>query len=108
MFQHETRLMGANSVFARVQTLHHPAEKLDELTEAGREQLPTAHELPGFKGFYFLIDRDNEKALVISLWESEEDLRQLEANTALRERTAERAGITPPSSEVFEVALQAT
>ena len=61
-------------MFARVQTIHQPAEKLDELTKLAREQLPAAPELPGFSGFYFLIDRDNEKALVISLWETEEDL----------------------------------
>lgn len=95
-------------MFARVQTLHDSLDKLEVLIEAGRAQLPAAHELPGFKGFYYLIDRENEKAMVISLWETEKDLRQLEANTALRERTAAEAGITPPPSEVFEVALQAS
>lgn len=95
-------------MFARVQTFHQPADKLEELTEFFREQLPAAHELSGFKGSYYLIDRDNEKALLISLWETEEDLRQLEANTAQRERTAAQAGIKPPPSEIFEVALQAT
>ena len=74
-------------MFARVQTVHQPAEKLDEMTKLAREQLPAAHELPGFKGFYYLIDRDNGKALVISLWATEEDLHQLEANNAsMRER----------------------
>ncbi len=96
------------SVFARVQTLHQPADKLEGVTEAGREQLPALRELSGFKGCYCLIDRDNENALVISLWETEEDLRQFEAPTALRERTAAQVGITPPPSEIFEVALQAT
>lgn len=94
-------------MFARVQTLHHPIDKLEELAETGREQLPTAHQLAGFSGFYYLIDRVNEKALVISLWESEQDLRRLEADTAARERTAARAGIEPPPSEIFEVVLQA-
>lgn len=36
-------------MFARIQTLHQPAEKLDELTNVVRKQLPAAHELPGFK-----------------------------------------------------------
>jgi len=94
-------------MFARVQTIHQPAEKLDEMTKIAEQQLPSAHELPGFRGFHFLIDRDNEKALVISLWETEEDLRQLEAHTAIRERTAAEAGIESPPSEIFEVALQA-
>lgn len=95
-------------VFARVQTLHQPADKLEGVTEAGREQLPALRELSGFEGCYYLIDRDNEKALVISLWETEDDLRQFEANTAHRERTAAQVGIKPPPGETFEVALQAT
>jgi heme-degrading monooxygenase HmoA len=96
------------SVFARVQTLRQPAHQFERVTEVAREQLAALHELPGFKGCYHLIDRDNEKTLVISLWETEEHLRQFEANTAQRERTAAQVGIKPPPSEIFEVALQAT
>jgi heme-degrading monooxygenase HmoA len=74
-----------------------------------REQLPMAHELPGFGGFYYLVDRDNGKALVISLWETEEDLRQLEANNAsVREHVKAEARLEAPESEIYEVALQAS
>ena len=66
-------------MFARVQTVRQPVEKLDEMTKVARKQLPAAQELKGFRGFYYLIDRDNGKAMVISLWETEEDLRQVEA-----------------------------
>ncbi len=92
-------------MFARVQTVSQPAKKLDELTKLTQEQLPAAHELAGFRGFYYLVDRNNGKALMISLWETEEDLRQVEANTAQRERTAAEAGIKSPQSEIFEVVL---
>lgn len=95
-------------MFARVQTVHQPVETLDEIMKVAREQLPAAHELPGFRGFYYLIDRDNGKAMVISFWETEEDLRQVEANAASRERTAAEAGIESPPSEIFEVTLQAS
>jgi heme-degrading monooxygenase HmoA len=96
-------------MFARVQTFRHPAEKLDELARLAREQLPAAHELPGFKGFYYFIDRDNGKALVISLWETEEDLRQLEANNAsMREHIKAEARIESPLAEMFEVAVHAS
>jgi heme-degrading monooxygenase HmoA len=96
-------------MFARVQTIHQPAEKLDELTKLAREQLPAAHELPGFAGFYYLVDRDHGKALVISLWQSEEELRQLEANNAsMREHLTAEARLESPLAEVFEVALQAS
>jgi heme-degrading monooxygenase HmoA len=96
-------------MFARFQTVHQSAEKLDELTKIAREQLPAARELPGFRGFYYLIDRDQEKALTISLWETEEDVRQVEANAAsIREHTQAQAGIQSPPAEIFEVALQAS
>ena len=95
-------------MFARVQTVHQSAEKLDQMTKLAREQLPAAHELPGFRGFYYLIDRDNGKALVISLWATEEDLHQLEANNAsMREHLKEEARLESPTAEIFEVALHA-
>jgi heme-degrading monooxygenase HmoA len=94
-------------MFARVQTVYQPAKKLDELTEVARQQLPAARKLQGFKGFYYLTDRDNEKALVISLWETEEDLRRVEAS-ADRQHTEAAAGIKSPPSEIFEVTLQSS
>lgn len=93
-------------MYARVQTLHQPAETLDELTTIAREQLPAARDLAGFNGFYFLTDRDSGKALVISLWESEENLRQVETGgAAVREHVEAEAGITSPPAEVFQVSL---
>ena len=96
-------------MFARVQTVQQPADKLDELTRLAREQLPAAQGLSGFSGFYYLVDRDNEKALVISFWETEEDLRQLEANNeSMRERIKAEARLESPLAEIFEVTLQAS
>jgi heme-degrading monooxygenase HmoA len=96
-------------MFARLQTIQQPAERLDQLIDLAREQLPTARELPGFRGFYYLVDRANAKALVLSLWETEEDLLRLEANNAsVRERVKQEARIESPASEIFEVALQAS
>ena len=96
-------------MFARVQTVQQPADKLDELTRLAREQLPAAQGLSGFSGFYYLVDRDNEKALVISFWETEEDLRQLEANNeSMRERIKAEARLESPQAEIFEVTLEAS
>ena len=42
------------------------------------------------------------------LWETEEDLRRLEANDAsVREHVKQEARIESPVSEIYEVALQA-
>jgi heme-degrading monooxygenase HmoA len=94
-------------MFARVQTVHQPAEKLDALAEIAARQLPDAHDLAGFKGLYYLVDRDNGKALVISLWEREEHLRQLEAHAKVRDEVEAKAGIKSPPSEIFRVAVTA-
>ncbi|MFD2416172.1 antibiotic biosynthesis monooxygenase family protein [Amycolatopsis pigmentata] len=95
-------------MFARVQTFHHPAEKLDELTTLAREQVAATPRPPGLRGFYSLIDRDNGKALLISFWETKEDLRRLEAtNASARAHVKAEAGIESPVAEIFEVALQA-
>ena len=94
-------------MFARVQTVHQPAEKLDALAELAAEQVTAATELPGFRDFYYLLDRDNGKALVISFWETEADLRRLEANNAsVREQVKAEARLESPLSEVFEVAFR--
>jgi heme-degrading monooxygenase HmoA len=95
-------------MFARLQTLNQPAEKLDSLIKLSREQFEAAPELPGFRAFYYLIDRDNEKGLVMTLWETEEDIRRVEANNAAaREQLKSEARIESPQAEVFEVAFQA-
>ena len=100
--------MKRNLMFARVQTVHQPAEKLDALAKLANEQLAAAPELPGFRDLYYLIDRENGKALVITLWETEADLRQLEANNAsIREQVKKEARLESPTAEIFEVAVSA-
>lgn len=94
-------------MFARVQTVRQPVDTLDRLAKLASEHMAAAPELPGFGGFYYLIDRDNGKALVISLWETEADLRRLEAgNSSIREQVKEEARLESPQSEVFEVAFR--
>lgn len=95
-------------MFARLQTVHQPADRLDKLAELARDQLPGARALEGFRGFYYLVDRENGKALVLSLWETEADVRRLEANNAaMREHVKHEARLESPAAEIFEVALTA-
>jgi heme-degrading monooxygenase HmoA len=93
-------------MFARVQTVLQPAEKLDTLASLASEQLAAIPEPPGFRGFYYLVDRDAGKALVITFWQTEADLRRLEAdNASMREKVKAEARLKSPPSEVFEVAV---
>ena len=95
-------------MFARVQTVHQPAEKLDELAAIATKQMPSAHALPGFAGFYYLVDRGAGEALVISLWDTEEHLRQLDAHARVREQVESEAGMKSPPTRIFEVAVTQT
>ena len=93
-------------MFARMQTVDQPAEKLELLATLARDQLAAAPDLPGFRDFYYLVDRENGKALVISFWDTEADIRRVEANNAaIREQVKAEARLESPESEVFEVAL---
>ena len=95
-------------MFARLQNLNQPAEKLDSLVRLAREQFETNPELQGFQGLYYLVDRDNEKGLVMTLWDTEDDIRRLEANNAAaREQLKSEARLESPQSEIFEVAFRA-
>lgn len=96
-------------MFARLQTLNQPAEKLDSLVKFAREQFTAAPPLQGFRGFYYLVDRDNEKGLVMTLWETEDDIRRVEENNSTaREQLKSEARLESPQSEIFEVAFQAS
>ncbi|HEX3812009.1 MAG TPA: hypothetical protein VHX59_04130 [Mycobacteriales bacterium] len=80
-----------------------------KLTKLAREQLAATPALHGFRAFYYLIDRDNGKAPVLSFWETEEDLLLPEANNAsVREHIKAEARLDSPPAEIFEVAFQAS
>ena len=66
-------------MFARVSTLQGPADKIDEGIKAVNEQiLPAAKEMRGFKGMLALADRATGKMVGITLWESEDALKESE------------------------------
>jgi heme-degrading monooxygenase HmoA len=66
-------------------------------------------EIDGFVQAYFLVDRANDKAISITVWENEGAL-QVSAARAdeLRKGAAEPAGATIDSVENYEIALTAS
>jgi heme-degrading monooxygenase HmoA len=95
-------------MFARVNSVQTATDKLAGLVKFVEGQLPAAHEAPGFRGFYLLADRQSGKLVSISLWDSDEDLRQFEArgDQARKEATSE-LGIAPTPVDLYEVVVQA-
>jgi heme-degrading monooxygenase HmoA len=95
-------------MFARVNSAQTATGQLAGLVTFSEEQLPAAREAPGFKGFYLLADRRSGQVVSISLWDSEEDLRQFEARGAqMRAGANSELGIAPTPIDLYEVVLQA-
>lgn len=90
------------------------AEVLDGLVRLTRQQLPTVRELPGFRGFYLLTDRDSGKLVTISIWDTKEHMQAGEvvargaghapASEVAAGRAAPGAAVTGIRSDVYEVA----
>jgi heme-degrading monooxygenase HmoA len=85
-------------MFARVSNYQGPPNQVDEGIRTAREQiLPRAAELDGYKGAYFLVDRQSGRSVSITLWESEEAMRASES--------AQASGGEIVSVERYEVAI---
>ncbi len=103
------RRNGGKVVFARVSTFTGTTEEVDEAIRQVRENvLPRTEQLDGFKGAYFLVDRQNGKSLTVTLWESEEAMRASEeAANDLRSEVADALDTQMVGVERYEVALAA-
>jgi len=95
-------------MFARVTTLQVPSDRIEASARFGREQaLPAMQGRPGFKGMYYLIDRENGRGLGITLWETEEDLLATEEQARQLRATAVEGVSAPPTAQIYEVSFQA-
>ena len=96
-------------MFAQVNSVQTATDKLAGLVKWAEEQLPAFRETPGFKGLYLLADRRSGKVVTISLWDSDDDLRQNnEARGAqVRKEASSELGIAPTPVDIYEVVLQA-
>jgi heme-degrading monooxygenase HmoA len=97
--------------FARVITSQLSPEQMEPGLHAIREQgLPTAvYETPGFRGAYFLADRQASRIMNVSLWESEGALRASgEAAARVAPQAAQQYGVASALQyETYEVAVRA-
>lgn len=84
--------------------------KIDEAISIFRDSVaPAVREQNGFKSAYLLIDRETNKGIGLSLWETEADVAALATSGFYQEQTAKFAAVfaAPPEREVYEVAVQA-
>jgi len=96
-------------MFARVVTFQGKPDQVDAGIRNQREQvLPSVKKMSGFKGGYFLVDRNSGKQMAIALWDTEKDMEaSSSAMGPLRTQFAKATGdANPPTVEIFEVAIQ--
>jgi heme-degrading monooxygenase HmoA len=91
---------------ARVSTYSGEAERLLDGFQAATAPL---EEIEGFSKAYFLVDRPNNKAISITIWESEKALSASAAKAdRLRQDATAPSGATIDSVEHYEIALTAS
>ena len=95
-------------MFARVTTIQAPPDRFDEGVRLIQERvIPAARQMSGFKGGYWMANRQTGKAVAVALWESEEARR---ASAAAMEQSRTQAtqaiGATILSVEEYEVIAQ--
>lgn len=93
-------------MYARVSTFQGSPERTEEAI--GGPVPPEVQTLAGFKGAYALLNRTSGKALLITLWETEEAMQaSAEVANRIRGEIVEEADATAPAMvEMYEVVSQ--
>jgi quinol monooxygenase YgiN len=95
-------------MFARVITAQAGADGLDGTIRLVEQQLSGARQQPGFKGYYLLTDAETGKLLIISLWETREQMDAVTAGagpSGIRDQHHPATGLTAMHLETYEVAI---
>ena len=95
-------------MFARVMSTQVHPERLDHMIEIIRNSsLGDSQQQSGFNGVYGLVDRSSGRGMIITLWESAEDLENAEASGVLSHALSQVLGCMrgPAICETFEVAV---
>jgi heme-degrading monooxygenase HmoA len=94
-------------VFARVTEFEGSPERLEEGVRLFREEVvPWLRDATGFRGWIVLIDRENDRALGLTFWATEEAMTDpARSGGDLRDEVAARMGTTMKSLAYYEVAL---
>ncbi len=80
--------------------------RLPELLELIRDSVgPTVKQLPGWKSVTLLADRDAERVLTVTTWDTEADARAVDGNDAARAQFARVMPLlaAPPALAIYEV-----
>ena len=92
---------------ARMFEFHGSAHAIEPAVKLGREEiLPLERQMSGFRGLILLADKEANRLVSVSLWDSEEQMQQSEASARLLTRLgAQSIGGKRVGAEPFDVAL---
>jgi len=96
-------------MFARLTIAQMKMDKLDEAIKIYEESvIPAAKSQKGYRGAYFLTDRNTGKQVSIALWDSEEDAIANEQSGYYQEQISKFKELlaAPPVREGYEVSIQ--
>ena len=96
-------------MYARITTFELKPGMVDEGIKMARDSiLPAAREQPGFKGLWNMADRSNNKAIAITLWETEADLIACETCGYYQEQLDKGASLLVGTTgrEIYEVVME--
>jgi heme-degrading monooxygenase HmoA len=95
---------------ARVSTAEVQPGRIDELVSLSRDSvLPAAQQQQGFRGGFWLTDSDTNKVMIVTLWETKEDMEAGERSGYYREQVGKFGGMLAGGvvREAYEVSIQA-
>ena len=96
-------------MFARLLRIQTKIDRIDEASKLFRESvIPLCKNQKGYKGSFFLADRETGHSIPITLWESEEDALANEKNRYYQEQVAKFITFfkKPPIREGYEVVIR--
>jgi len=92
---------------ARVSFYDASTEGVDAGIEQFRGVTASVEQMQGNQGGMLLVDRENGKAITITLWDSADDLEATsEQANQIRQQVADTAGLSIRSVEGYEVAVE--
>jgi heme-degrading monooxygenase HmoA len=91
-------------MFARIGTWQGTADELERWVIRAREHAkPALEQDEGLAAAYWLVDRESDKALIVTLWESEAAMRGSEQGRLQRQRATAAATNARVTTDRYEV-----
>jgi heme-degrading monooxygenase HmoA len=96
-------------MFARVITAQAGEDGFDDVIRLANQELPSAQQRPGFAGYFLLTDDSTGNVIIISLWQTREDMEAVARETAagIHDDGLLETGLTSLRLETYDVALRA-